>query len=135
MNTPGARFISERTNQGDFQPYQIISHLSYPERLGYLRISISEQSEYSLNFQERLIRNHCAWDGISALHAALFPGRSRGAYPRPSFRYRGMGFFVCPRWRTRSPSSQTTKPSQLRWEGLVPETGIEPVLPLRETGF
>lgn len=66
-------------------------------------------------FDSRELKKPCK----SAIHKALkvrgmrlAPLISSGcSYPRPSFRYRGMGFFICPLCRASSARYQIKKPS------------------------
>ena len=66
----------------------------------------------------------CAPDGISALHAALFPILLRGSYPKPLhrlWRRRAFSFIrFCEQART---ATKQKRPSQLRWEGLCAPDG------------
>lgn len=54
--------------------------------VGYVRISISDQSEYSVEYQERLIRQYCEANKLALLAVFKDEGESSYTFDRPDFK-------------------------------------------------
>lgn len=53
--------------------------------IGYLRISLTDQSEYSLEYQQRLITNYCRTNNLTLLSVFTDNGQSSYTFDRPDF--------------------------------------------------